>query len=132
MSTARKGEKMKKILVILALLTTILVGCSNQKSGETQEIIDYLIEKCQKDDTKEGYDVNYTEDDFSFKIYYDKDKDKYLIQAYEPYESESNKLKWEYEWLDNEAKLIKYKSVFEERLDDGDYEVIYQSGKFAE
>lgn len=131
LSTAQKGENMKKYLLIIGLLATLLVGCSsNKKTDKVQEIIDYIITNAEKIDKESGYDSDFTEDDFSFKIFYDKSKDNYLIQTYEAFEGEPNSIEMHYEWIDNSTKSVGYDTNFDKKLNAGDYEVIYKSGLY--
>lgn len=124
---------MKKYLMIIALLATLLIGCStNKKTDKVQEMIDYIIADAKRIDQKNGYDSDYNEDNFSFKIYYDKSKDNYLIQTYEAYKGEPNKQKHNYEWQETETYSISYNSDFNDRLSEGNYEVIYKSGLYDE
>lgn len=133
LSTARKGDIMKKYLMTIALLATLLVGCStNKKTDKVQEMIDYIITNTERIDKKNGYNSDYSEDDFSFKIYYDKSKDNYLIEAYIGYEGEPNAQSRNYEWQETKTYNISYDSDFNDRLSEGNYEVIYNSGLYDE
>lgn len=129
---------MKKYFVLLISLIlgiVIVSGCSSSKKSEdTQQVIDKIVkyetEVNNADYDKEKY--NYTEDDFSFLIYYDKDQKLYLVDSWVPFKNKMNYM--QYKWgvsLDkNEIKRFKYDSDFNDYKKSGDYEVVYKSGKF--
>ena len=130
---------MKKYFVLLISLIlgiVIVSGCSSSKQSEdTQKVIDKIVEKQNKiansdDDNEKKY--NYTEDDFSFLIYYDKDQKLYLVDSWVPFENKANDLrkKWGISLDENELKKINYDSDFNDFKKTGDYEVVYKSGKF--
>ncbi|EMF0445294.1 hypothetical protein ACOU9P_002825 [Enterococcus faecium] len=133
---------MKKYFVLLISLIlgiVIVSGCSsNKKSEDTQKVIDKIIKyetevnNADYDKGKEKY--NYTEDDFSFLIYYDKDQKLYLVDSWVPFKNKMNDM--QYKWgvsLDkNEIKRFKYDSDFDGYKKSGDYEIIYKSGKFVD
>ncbi|EOE6377808.1 hypothetical protein ACKO6X_000480 [Enterococcus hirae] len=131
---------MKKYFVLLISLIlgiVIVSGCSSSKKSEdTQQVIDKIVkyetEVNNADYDKEKY--NYTEDDFSFLIYYDKDQKLYLVDSWVPFKNKVNYM--QYKWgvsLDkNEIKRFKYDSDFNDYKKSGDYEVVYKSGKFAD
>ncbi|EOA3381936.1 hypothetical protein ACIL34_002565 [Enterococcus hirae] len=131
---------MKKYFVLLISLIlgiVIVSGCSSSKKSEdTQQVIDKIVkyetEVNNADYDKEKY--NYTEDDFSFLIYYDKDQKLYLVDSWVPFKNKMNYM--QYKWgvsLDkNEIKRFKYDSDFNDYKKSGDYEVVYKSGKFAD
>ncbi|AEJ87175.1 TPA: hypothetical protein ACF0M1_002361 [Enterococcus hirae] len=130
----------KNIVLLLSLLLGVLVisGCSsNNKSEETQKVIDKIVEKQNKiansdDDDKGKY--HYTEDDFSFLIYYDKDQQLYLVDSWIPFENKPNDMrrKWGVSLDEEEPKRFTYDSDFNDYKKSGDYEVVYKSGKFAD
>ncbi|WP_260266545.1 hypothetical protein [Enterococcus faecium] len=90
----------------------------------------YETEVNNADYDKEKY--NYTEDDFSFLIYYDKDQKLYLVDSWVPFKNKMNYM--QYKWgvsLDkNEIKRFKYDSDFNDYKKSGNYNVVYKSGKF--
>ncbi|MBC9721123.1 MAG: hypothetical protein H9W82_07145 [Lactobacillus sp.] len=95
---------MKKYFVLLISLIlgiVIVSGCSsNKKSEDTQKVIDKIIKyetevnNADYDKGKEKY--NYTEDDFSFLIYYDKDQKLYLVDSWVPFKNKMNDM--QYKW----------------------------------
>ncbi|HHD1574872.1 TPA: hypothetical protein ACN1M8_002575 [Enterococcus faecium] len=132
-------KKYSVLLISLILGIVIVSGCSsNKKSEDTQKVIDKIIKyetevnNADYDKGKEKY--SYTEDDFSFLIYYDKDQKLYLVDSWVPFKNKMNDM--QYKWgvsLDkNEIKRFKYDSDFDDYKKSGDYEVIYKSGKFAD
>ncbi|EGP0010612.1 hypothetical protein [Enterococcus faecium] len=133
---------MKKYFVLLISLIlgiVIVSGCSsNKKSEDTQKVIDKIVEEVTDinnadfDGKKEKY--HYTEDDFSFLIYYDKNQKLYLVDTWIPFENDTNCLREKYgiSLDENKLKEIKYDSDFNDYKDSGDYEVVYKSGKFAD
>ncbi|EOS7680445.1 hypothetical protein FNP19_RS06065 [Enterococcus hirae] len=129
---------MKKYFVLLISLIlgiVIVSGCSSSKKSEdTQQVIDKIVkyetEVNNADYDKEKY--NYTEDDFSFLIYYDKDQKLYLVDSRVPFKNKMNYM--QYKWgvsLDkDEIKRFKYDSDFNDYKKSGNYNVVYKSGKF--
>ncbi|EOE4934239.1 hypothetical protein ACKO6X_000484 [Enterococcus hirae] len=88
------------------------------------------VNNADYDKGKEKYD--YTEDDFSFLIYYDKDQKLYLVDSRVPFKNKMNYM--QYKWgvsLDkDEIKRFKYDSDFNDYKKSGNYNVVYKSGKF--
>lgn len=131
---------MKKYFVLLISLVlgiVIVSGCSSSKKSEdTQKVIDKIVKyetevnNTDYDKGKEKY--NYTEDDFSFLIYYDKDQKLYLVDSWVPFKNKMNYM--QYKWgvsLDkDEIKRFKYDSDFNDYKKSGNYNVVYKSGKF--
>ncbi|EGP5709199.1 hypothetical protein DQ181_08605 [Enterococcus faecium] len=131
----------KRFVLLLSLVLGVLVvaGCSsNKKSDDTQKVIDKIVkhitdvDNVDYDKGKEKY--HYTEKDFSFLIYYDKDQKLYLIDSWTPYKGDSNDMREKYEVSLDEDKLekVKYDSDFNDYKKFGDFEVVYKSGKFEE
>ncbi|EON3039089.1 hypothetical protein [Enterococcus faecium] len=131
----------KRFVLLLSLVLGVLVvaGCSsNKKSDDTQKVIDKIVKK-QNDIANSDYDkgkekYHYTEKDFSFLIYYDKDQKLYLIDSMIPYKNEPNSMdrKWQVSLSKDETERLKYDSDFNDYKKSGDFEVVYKSGKFEE
>lgn len=131
----------KRFVLLLSLVLGVLVvaGCSsNKKSDDTQKVIDKIVKK-ENDIANSDFDgkkdkYHYTEKDFSFLIYYDKDQKLYLIDAMIPYENEPNSMerKWQVSLIKDKMEEIEYDSDFNDYKKSGDFEVVYKSGKFEE
>ncbi len=131
----------KRFVLLLSLVLGVLVvaGCSsNKKSDDTQKVIDKIV-KHETDADNADYDkgkekYHYTEKDFSFLIYYDKDQKLYLVDSWVPFEGEANDLHYKYGVSLDENKIeeFEYDSDFNDYKKSGDFEVVYKSGKFEE
>lgn len=132
-----KVEKLKKcvLAVILALGFIGLGACGSKPDKGTQEVIDKIVDyqtgvaNTGFDDAKKNY--KYTENDFSFKIFYDRNQDVYLINAWIPYEDRKNDQNWKY-CFTSKKELIKYDydSDYMNHLKEGSFKLVYRSGKF--
>lgn len=122
---------MKNKLGVLAMLVVssfvLLVGCGSKPSAEVQEIIEKIVQKESSIDEQ-----NYTETDFSFKIYYSELLDKYAISALVPYNGEANKQEYKFFYNMNELTRDGSTSNLPSILTEGGYEKVYISGKYLE
>lgn len=125
------------LLGILLVFTACGSGSSEKADKDTQTVIDNIIEFNTNIDNKsleEGQKpYKYTEKDFSFLIYKDKDTKRYIVDSWVPVEGESNSLESFYK-VDEDKK---FNSVFDEydfkdEKASGNYELVYKSGKFKE
>lgn len=132
-------EKLKRYgLVMVFVLGFIGLGaCSSKLDKGTQEVIDKIVDyqtevaNTRFDGVKKRY--QYTEDDFSFMIFYDKDQDVYLVNAWIPYENKKNDQNWKYCFTSEKELIIyDYDSDYTDHLKEGDFKLVYQSGKFDE
>ncbi|WP_217563611.1 hypothetical protein [Enterococcus mundtii] len=133
---------MRKWLLVLvsgvALVLLSACGGSSTKDEGTQEVIDKIIESKIRIDNNtlnsgdERY--SYTEDDFSFLIYYDSDTKLYLVDSWIPFEGKPNDLNRKYQVNLFKDKLQTYQidSLFDDDKQAGNYEVVYKSGQFAD
>lgn len=121
----------KWLLVLVSGMAVVLLsacGGSSKKDEGTQEVIDKIIER----NTEEKF--SYTEDDFSFLIYYDEDTKLYLVDSWIPFKGEPNDLNRKYQVNLSKDKLQTYQidSLFDDDKQAGNYEVVYKSGQFAD
>lgn len=121
----------KWLLVLVSGMAIVLLsacGGSSKKDEGTQEVIDKIIER----NTEEKF--SYTEDDFSFLIYYDEDTKLYLVDSWIPFKGEPNDLNRKYQVNLSKDKLQTYQidSLFDDDKQSGNYEVVYKSGQFAD
>ncbi|MBO6342248.1 hypothetical protein EY695_02480 [Enterococcus faecalis] len=125
------------LLGILLVFTACGSGSSEKADKDTQTVIDNIIEFNTKIDNKSLEDgqkpYKYTEKDFSFLIYKDKDTKRYIVDSWVPVEGESNSLESFYK-VDEDKK---FNSVFDEydfkdEKASGNYELVYKSGNFKE
>ncbi|EGO8404591.1 hypothetical protein EWX79_08500 [Enterococcus faecalis] len=131
---------MKKFLPVI-LLGMLLVftacGSSDKADKNTQAVIDEVVKyETEVDNTslEEGQKpFKYSEKDFSFLIYKDKDSNNYLIDTWAPFEGKSNSVESFYEYTENkELKTLVAEYEFNEKKASGNYELVYKSGKFKE
>lgn len=131
---------MKKFLPVI-LLGMLLVftacGSSDKADKNTQAVIDEVvkdgtnIDNVSLEDGQKPY--KYTEEDFSFLIYKDKDSNNYLIDTWAPYEGKANSVESFYEFTeDKELKMLVAEYELNEKKVSGNYELVYKSGKFKE
>lgn len=137
-----RSDIVRKWLLVLvsgmAILLLSACGGSSKKDEGTQEVIDKIIESKTRIDNNrlnsgdERY--SYTEDDFSFLIYYDSDTKLYLVDSWIPFEGEPNDLNRKYQVNLFKDKLQTYQidSLFDDDKQAGNYEVVYKSGQFAD
>lgn len=121
----------KWLLVLVSGMAIVLLsacGGSSTKDEGTQEVIDKIIER----NTEEKF--SYTEDDFSFLIYYDEDTKLYLVDSWIPFKGKPNDLNRKYQVNLFKDKLQTYQidSLFDDDKQAGNYEVVYKSGQFAD
>lgn len=121
----------KWLLVLVSGMAIVLLsacGGSSKKDEGTQEVIDKIIER----NTEEKF--SYTEDDFSFLIYYDNDTKLYLVDSWIPFKGKPNDLNRKYQVNLFKDKLQTYQidSLFDDDKQAGNYEVVYKSGQFAD
>ncbi|MGL9847737.1 hypothetical protein IGJ91_002907 [Enterococcus sp. DIV0765f] len=121
----------KWLLVLVSGMAIVLLsacGGSSKKDEGTQEVIDKIIER----NTEEKF--SYTEDDFSFLIYYDKDTKLYLVDSWIPFKGEPNKFdrKYQVNLFKDNLETYRIDSQFDDDKQAGNYEVVYKSGQFAD
>lgn len=121
----------KWLLVFVSGMAIVLLsacGGSSTKDEGTQEVIDKIIER----NTEEKF--SYTEDDFSFLIYYDSDTKLYLVDSWIPFEGEPNDLnrKYQVNLFKDKLQMYRIDSLFDDDKQAGNYEVVYKSGQFAD
>lgn len=131
---------MKKFLpVILLGILLVLTACggSDKADKNTQAVIDEVvkdgtnIDNVSLEDGQKPY--KYTEEDFSFLMYKDKDSNNYLIDTWAPYEGKANSVESFYEFTeDKDLKMLVAEYEFNEKKASGNYELVYKSGKFKE
>lgn len=121
---------MKKVVSILLMVVAVftLTACNSSKLDKTgEEFKKAIIAENSDLDNKD-----YKESDFSFLIYKDKDTNRYLAEAWIPYEGKSNDIEEKY--LYNENKKLESEPFDGDSFDyvksQGNYEVVYKSGKF--
>ncbi|MGM0279529.1 MULTISPECIES: hypothetical protein [unclassified Enterococcus] len=131
----------KWLLVLVSGMAIVLLsacGGSLKKDEGTQEVIDKIIERETRIDNSdidvEEERYSYTEDDFSFLIYYDTDTKLYLVDSWVPFEGEPNDLNRKYQVNLFKDELDKYQidSQFDHDKQSGNYKVVYKSGQFAD
>ncbi|EPB6246346.1 hypothetical protein ACQ67D_001868 [Enterococcus faecalis] len=131
---------MKKFLPVI-LLGMLLVftacGSSDKADKNTQAVIDKVVKhETEVDNTslEEGQKpFKYSEKDFSFLIYKDKDSNNYLIDTWTPNEGKAKSMESFYEFTeDKELKTLVAEYEFNEKKASGNYELVYKSGKFKE
>lgn len=120
-------EKRIKIgLWLVAISLFVLVGCNNKPNKDVQEVIDLIV--LSVNDREDDYE--YTEDDFSFKVYYSELLDIYMTHAFIPYKGESNRMDFIYSYhlkeLERDGSISQLPTI----LTEGNYEEVYRSGKF--
>lgn len=131
---------MKKFLpVILLGMLVVFTACgsSDKADKNTQAVIDEVVKyETEVDNTslEEGQKpFKYSEKDFSFLIYKDKDSNNYLIDTWAPFEGKSNSVESFYEYTENkELKTLVAEYELNEKKVSGNYELVYKSGKFKE
>ncbi len=129
---------MKKFLpVILLGMLLVFTACgSNDKADKnTQAVIDKIIEEDSVSVDFDGKETkeDYTEKDFSFLIYKDKDTNNYLIDTWAPYEGKANSVEHFYKFTeDKELETFYQEYEFNDKKASGNYELVYKSGKFKE
>ncbi|MEI1233478.1 hypothetical protein [Enterococcus mundtii] len=131
----------KWLLVLVSGMAIVLLsacGGSSTKDEGTQEVIDKIIERktnVSNNRLESGEEkFSYTEDDFSFLIYYDTDTKLYLVDSWGPFKDEPNEINTKYQVNLFKDKLQTYQidSLFDDDKQSGNYEVVYKSGKFAD
>ncbi|MGC3435284.1 MULTISPECIES: hypothetical protein [Enterococcus] len=133
---------MKKFIpVILLGILFVFSACGNSKPDkDIQDVIDKVVKEETKinnasDEVREGKrePYKYTEKDFSFLIYRDKEANNYIMNVWVPYEDKPSHLEYYYSYNENkELNDTDYKSDFQEWKSSGNYELVYKSGKFKE
>ncbi|WP_270288224.1 hypothetical protein [Enterococcus casseliflavus] len=131
----KKRIKLGLLLVMVSLFA--LVGCGNKSINDAQDVVDAIVADYDRSDGNQDY----TEDDFSFKVYYSEMQDTYVTHAFVPYISDHVSNRGESDYLE---RIYFYRKVMDELdwtssisqlpsvLTDGRYEEIYRSGKFDE
>lgn len=131
----------KWLLVLVSGMAIVLLsacGGSSKKDEGMQEVIDKIIERntnVSNNRLESGEEkFNYTENDFSFLIYYDSDTKLYLVDSWVPFKGEPNRFNRKYQVNLFKDKLQTYQidSLFDDDKQAGNYEVVYKSGKFAD
>ena len=132
---------MKKFMFVI-LLGVLFVfsacGNGNKADKDTQEVIDKVIKKETKInnasvEVKEGRQkpYKYTEEDFSFLIYRNKEVNRYIMKVYVPFEDTPSDLNYYYSYDENKVlNRTNYESDFQELRSSGNYELVYKSGRF--
>lgn len=124
---------MKKMLFSILLMcgvVLIITGCGSKLDKTGEEFKNAIIKE-----RSELYDKKFKESDFSFLIYKDKDTNRYLAETYVPNDDKPNAYKYEYAYNENK-KLEEADPVFSNGdsfnyvKSNGNYEVVYKSGKF--
>ncbi|EOB3445419.1 hypothetical protein LF864_12955 [Enterococcus faecalis] len=134
---------MKKFIpVILLGILFVFSACGNgnKPDKDTQAVIDTVVKERTEvsnasDEVEEGKrePYKYTEKDFSFLIYRDKEANNYIMKVWVPYEDKPSHLEYYYSYNENkELNDTDYKSDFQEWKSSGNYELVYKSGKFKE
>ncbi|EHQ8840008.1 hypothetical protein KI123_002658 [Enterococcus faecalis] len=131
---------MKKFMFVILLgVLFVFSACENSKPDEdTQEVIDKVIKKETKInnasvEVKEGRQkpYKYTEEDFSFLIYRNKEANRYIMKVYVPFEDTPSDLNYYYSYDENKVlNRTNYESDFQELRFSGNYELVYKSGRF--
>ncbi|EGO6646157.1 hypothetical protein HRH51_10870 [Enterococcus faecalis] len=131
---------MKKFLpVILLGLLVVFTACGSRDKANknTQAVIDEVVKyetevnNTSLEDGQKPY--KYTEKDFSFLIYKDKDSDRYVMDTWIPFRDKPNKFQYYYSYDENkELNRTDYESDFKDWKASGNYELVYKSGKFKE
>ncbi|KAJ84863.1 putative lipoprotein [Enterococcus faecalis NY9] len=131
---------MKKFfLVILLGLLVVFTACGSSEKADknTQAVIDEVVKyetEVNNTSLEEGQKpYKYTEKDFSFLIYKDKDVNRYIMDTWIPFRDKSNKFQYYYSYNENkELNRTDYESDFKDWKASGNYELVYKSGKFKE
>ncbi|MBO1135741.1 MULTISPECIES: hypothetical protein [Enterococcus] len=131
---------MKKFMFVILLgVLFVFSACENSKPDkDTQEVIDKVIKKETKInnasvEVKEGRQkpYKYTEEDFSFLIYRNKEANRYIMKVYVPFEDTPSDLNYYYSYDENKVlNRTNYESDFQELRSSGNYELVYKSGRF--
>ncbi|HBI1963670.1 TPA: hypothetical protein I0H53_RS13045 [Enterococcus faecalis] len=131
---------MKKFMFVILLgVLFVFSACENSKPDkDTQEVIDKVIKKETKInnasvEVKEGRQkpYKYTEEDFSFFIYRNKEANRYIMKVYVPFEDTPSDLNYYYSYDENKVlNRTNYESDFQELRSSGNYELVYKSGRF--
>lgn len=120
-------KRMLFSILMMCVLVITIAGCGSKLDKTGEEFKNAIIKERSK-----LYDRKYKESDFSFLIYKDKDTNRYLAEVWVPYEEEPSDLKKNYFY--NEDKELQKESVstgsLEKAKSNGNYEVVYKSGKF--
>lgn len=120
-------ERIKiRVVLVLMIFIVVLVGCGNKPNNDVREVIDVIMEKERQDE------YEYSEDDYSFKVYYSELLDVYMAHAFIPYNGEPNRMDFLYSYqlkeLDRNGSISQLSNILKE----GNYEEVYRSGKFVE
>lgn len=121
---------MKKwLLLFVAMFSMITLGACGSKMDKTgEEFKNKIIEEESRID-----DEKYNEQNFSFLIYKDKDSNRYLADVWIPYEGKDSELEHYYSYDENkelDTEPFNGGDSFDYVKSQGNYEVIYKSGKF--
>lgn len=120
-------KKSVSILLMLVAVITLTACASGSKLNKTgEEFKNKIIE-----DRSNLYDEDYKEGNFSFLIYKDKDSNRYLSDVWVPYEGKDSELERFYSFDENKDLIdLNNQESFNDVKDNGNYEVIYKTGKF--
>lgn len=130
-------NRIKVVLLLVAVSLFVLVGCGNKSINGAQDIIDKIVTDYGRSDGNQDY----TEDDFSFKVYYSEIQNTYVTHAFVPYISDHVSNRGERDYLE---RIYFYRMVVDELdwtssisqlpsvLTEGRYEEVYRSDKFDE
>ncbi|EGO6635130.1 hypothetical protein [Enterococcus faecalis] len=118
---------MKKVVSIVLMVVAVftLTACNSSKLDKTGE--DFKDEIIKEESYK---DLN-KEENFSFLIYKDNDTKRYLADVWVPADNKSSILERFY-FYDEDKRLdsTESKVTFDDMKANGNYEVVYKSGKF--
>jgi hypothetical protein len=120
------GIRIKTGFLLIALSFFVLVGCGNEPNSDAEKAIEAVVEREQEN----GYE--YTETDFSFKIYYSELLDVYMLHAFIPYEGEESRFERLYSYTVGNLERHREIRDLPRILTEGDYLEVYRSGKFDE
>ncbi|GMC03854.1 lipoprotein [Enterococcus thailandicus] len=121
---------MKKWLLLLVAMFSVITlsACGSKMNKTAEEFKNKIIEEESRIDKEE-----YTEQDFSFLIYKDKDTNRYLADVWVPYEGKDSVIEHYYSYDENkELDTEPFNGVdsFDYVKSHGNYEAIYKTGKF--
>lgn len=121
---------MKKGLSILLMLVAVitLTACGSKLDKTGEEFKNKIIKEESRLDKKD-----YKDSDFSFLIYKDKEVNRYIADAWIPYEGEPNRIEMKYLYSEDkklETEPFHSGESFDYVKSHGNYEVVYKSGKF--
>lgn len=127
-------KKFLPIILLNPLLLLVACGSNDKIDKNTQVVIDEVIKVKTASDNetlKKGQkSYKYTEKDFSFLIYKDKDKNRYIVDSWGPVENRPNTKESYYKYDKNGLDSSFSKQDFIVAQESGNYKFVYKSGKF--